>query len=565
MTKISSIESVQSLVQLAEMKGVCDVVISPGSRNAPLILSFTSNAYFNCQSVLDERTAGFVALGMSQSTGKPTMLSCTSGSAVVNYAPALAEAYYQKIPLIAITADRPKHLIDQGEGQSMRQEGVMDNFLEGSFNLVEEKSKDDAALNEQLINQAFDLAIATSKPVQINVPLSEPLYDMVEQPTAQPKDLKDDQPRARLDDSTFESLKNQWKASNKVLILVSQFVDRGSLEQTLGNLCNNPKVAVLTETTANMYNLGFVSCIDRTLELFEGGEDELQYIPDLLITVGENIISKKIKTIIRKHKANIQKHWHFGDVPRDTFQCLTELIKVNPGTTLSAISSEQDAIGEFGMRWRNAFYKAENVHKEFMASLPFSDLKVIEQVLDFIPDASNLQMGNSSVVRYIQLFNQIRTIKYHGNRGLSGIEGCTSTAAGMAIMSQNNTVLVSGDQAFRYDSNGLSLHESIDGLKVIVINNSGGNIFRIIPGPNKHVASERFIEKMDERSIQKLVDYHGCDYQSARNEESLETGLRWLFDPTSTKNEVLEVFTPRLDNPEILKAYFSKIKGVDAQ
>ncbi len=169
-------------------------------------------------------------------------------------------------------------------------------------------------------------------------------------------------------------------------------------------------------------------------------------------------------------------------------------------------------------------------------------------------------MGNSSVVRYVQLFNQIRNIRYFGNRGVSGIEGCTSTAVGAAQASDALTVLVSGDQAFRYDSNALAVKEGIEKMRIIVINNGGGNIFRIIDGPSRHEASEAFIEKKDEASIAKLVGYHGVDYLSASNLAELDQALGDLFAVERNGVAVLEVFTPRIESPEILKSYFKALR-----
>lgn len=565
MTKISSIDSVQTLVQLAELKGVRNVVMSPGSRNAPLILSFTANEYFNCHSVLDERSAGFIALGMSQASGEPTILSCTSGSAVANYVPAVVEAFYQHIPLIVITADRPKHLIDQGEGQSMRQEFFMDGHTVGSYNLVQEQGDEDAQYNERLINEAFERAANLSGPVHINIPLAEPLYETVDQPTRSPRDIKMLSPKARLGEDALTSLESIYSDSKNVLVLVSQHGGIAGLQEALVQFGNQKKVAVLTETTSNVGDLGFVSCIDRTLEIFLDRDNEVDFVPDLLMTIGENIVSKKIKNLFRKHKARVNHHWHFGAEMRDTFQCLTELISADPAATLRGLDKVKGHTSEFGMLWKNAFYQAENAHKEFLAGAPYSDLKVMELILDFIPDGTSLQMGNSSVVRYVQLFNQIRSIEYLGNRGVSGIEGCTSTAVGMSILLENTTVLISGDQAFRYDSNALSLKEDTKDLKIIVINNSGGNIFRIIPGPTDHHVSDEFIEKEDATSIKTLVEYHQCEYQEATDLESLENGLEWLMNTSTSTGAVLEVFTPRIDSPEVLKSYFSTIKGIGAQ
>lgn len=562
MTEISNISSVRSLVQIAKQKQILDVVLSPGSRNAPFILSFSAIDAFHCTSVLDERSAGFIALGMAQQKRKPVMLSCTSGSAMINYAPAMVEAFYQHIPLIAITADRPTEWIDQGEGQSIRQTSLMDGIFVKQFNLVWVKDADDQWYNERLINEAFETALQHQKPVQINVPLREPLYNVEAFDENQPVHLFQ---RARqqlsLEPDYFDKLQEKWHSAKSIMILVGQTGHHEGLEDQLRFLMDDHRVAVLTETTANLYHLGFVSCIDRTIDPFLGSNNESDYIPELLITIGGNLISKKLKAFLRKHKTHINEHWHFGAEVMDTFQSLTQLIEVEPSEVLRLLrSSKPEGAFDFGTKWKQQFFKVEQGHLAYLSTLDYTDLKAFELILDYIPDGAQIQMGNSSVVRYIQLFNQIRSVKYFGNRGVSGIEGSVSTAVGAAMASGTMVVHISGDHSFRYDSNALAANTLPSNLKIIVINNSGGNIFRIIEGPKKHEASEAFIEKVDERSIQKLVEYHDVQYLKATNLDELELAMQQLFDPENAIPIVLEVFTPRVASPNALKDYFRSLK-----
>ncbi|MEQ9187888.1 MAG: 2-succinyl-5-enolpyruvyl-6-hydroxy-3-cyclohexene-1-carboxylic-acid synthase [Cryomorphaceae bacterium] len=561
MNDISDIGAVRTLVGQLYKRSICDVVLSPGSRNAPFILSFNAIEGFQCTSVLDERSAGFVALGIAQQKGNPAVLSCTSGSAVVNYAPALVEAYYQKIPLIAITADRPAAWIDQGEGQSIRQVGLLENVVVASFNLVEEHNELDQWHNHRLVNEALETALHSSRPVQINVPLSEPLYGTAPFDLDGIPSFSFAQMKHAVVDTELDVLLNEWNEAKSIAILATDGSAGDQIQEVLRKIHDDPRVVIITETNANVYHLGYVSCIDRTIECFIGTESEAQYIPELLITVGGNVISKKLKAMFRRHKRSIVNHWHFGAEVMDTFQALTHLIDATPQAVLGRCEPVYSATGEgFGVRWKARFFEVEQKHLAFLERADYSDLKVFERILDYLPDGSVLQMGNSSVVRYIQLFNQIRGVRYFGNRGVSGIEGCTSTSVGAALGTDALTVLVSGDQAFRYDANALGVNEGRDNLRVIVINNGGGNIFRIIDGPSNHKASEAFIEKKDESSIERLVEYHGVDYLSAKNLEELDASLEKLFAPHRKSSAVLEVFTPRIESPEILKKYFSALK-----
>ena len=561
MGDISNIGSVRTLVELAAAKQIEDVVLSPGSRNAPFILSFNGHGGFNCQSVLDERSAGFIALGIAQQKNKPVILSCTSGSAVLNYTPALVEAFYQKIPLIAVTADRPSEWIDQGEGQSMRQVKLMDNIVLNAFNLVEEHSNDDRWYNSRLINEAMELAISKSMPVQINVPLKEPLYGTVPLSPTPARAFEILESKRTLSEVELDRLKATFFESERVLVLVAQGNESAECLDVLKEMNINSKVAIVTETHANLYHLGFVSCIDRTIESFLNSKAEAEYIPDLLITIGSNVISKKIKTLFRKYNSAIRHHWHFGDDVMDTYQSLTKLISADAAPVLGYLNgASENGSSQFGNQWRARFFEMEQRHIAFLKNCPFSDLKVFEMINDFIPDITRLQMGNSSVVRYIQLFNQLRTVSYFGNRGVSGIEGCTSTAIGAAQSCSDLTLLISGDQAFRYDSNALAVKNGIENLRIIVINNGGGNIFRIIDGPKDHSVSHDYIEKVDEQSIQKLVEYHDIDYKQAADMDALESGLEWLLGPECESCGVLEVFTPRIESPQVFKAYLKFLR-----
>lgn len=561
MSEISNIGSVRTLVELAAEKGIEDVVLSPGSRNAPFIISFNAFDTFKCQSVLDERSAGFVALGIAQQKQKPVIVSCTSGSAVLNYTPAMVEAFYQKIPLIAVTADRPGEWIDQGEGQSMRQIRLMDSIVVKSFNLIEEHNEDDQWYNARMVNEAFELAMSKSLPVHINVPLKEPLYETAPANTDKAPSFEFIASKRGVPESELQNLAAIFKSSQRVLILLAQGNDAANCLEPLRELNANSKVAILTETHANLYHLGFVCCIDRTIECFVNTDDEKDYIPDVLITIGSNVISKKIKTLFRRNKKGIAQHWHFGDEVMDTFQSLTKLVNADAATVLQHLKDiPQQSENQFGNRWRARFFEMEQRHLSFLESCAYSDLKVFEYITEFIPDNTHVQMGNSSVVRYIQLFNQIRTVSYSGNRGVSGIEGCTSTAVGAAQSCDEITLLISGDQAFRYDSNALSTKVNSNNLRIIVINNGGGNIFRIIDGPKNDEISYDFIEKVDEQSIRKLVEYHEVDYSEAHDLASLEKGLEWLFDVNRSTSAVLEIFTPRIESPTIFKSYLNFLR-----
>lgn len=433
-------------------------------------------------------------------------------------------------------------------------------MLAARFALVKERSEDDAWHNRRLVNEAFEVAKNQSRPVHINVPLNEPLYHTAPwKPEEAHRGFEMVCGVRQTPQNTLERMRDTWRTSSKIMVLVTQHQGGHGLLEQLRMLNDDPRVAIVTETTASLHHLGFVCCIDRTIEGFLGREIEADFVPELLITIGENIVSKKLKSWLRKHQSAIGNHWHFGSAVLDTFQCLTLLLDTPPTDVLRELIKENHtAQGSFGTQWRGQFFKAEQRHHAFLETAPYSDLSAMATVLDFLPEGWQLQMGNSSVVRYIQLFNQLGGVRYFGNRGVSGIEGCTSTAVGAAMKSDTPVLLISGDHAFRYDANGLSVQPLPDNLRIVVINNGGGNIFRIIEGPEKHGVNERYIEHAQHKSVKGLVEYHGVRYLSAGTITELEQGMEHLVSEASGCT-VLEVFTPRIESPEVLKSYFRQL------
>ncbi len=554
MTTISNIPAVQSIVKTVLHFGIDQAVLSPGSRNAPFLISFSAIESIKSESIVDERVAAFVALGKAQQTGSPVILCCTSGSAILNYSPAIAEAYYQNIPLIIITADRPKEWIDRGEGQSIRQMEVISGIVSKQVEWDYHKSEAD---NQAIINEVFKYSIEYSSPVHINVPLHEPLYGVDEMDLSISSVITNTKPDfKRIEKEDFVT---QYNSAIRIMIVCAQMNGLIDCREQVKRLSEDPRVVVLTETTANLYQLGYVCCIDRTLAAFSS--ENTDFVPDLVITIGENIISKRLKQYLRNHKERIDAHWHFGLKSMDVFDVARYSHGQNVREALASLAPTAQIVEKpFSTLWKNVFFKSEQSHLQALPELPYSDLKVFESIMDLIPDDWQIQMGNSSVVRYFQLFNQLPKNKYFGNRGVSGIDGCTSTAVGASKVSRDPVLLVSGDHAFRYDANALGVTGLPPRLKIIVINNEGGNIFRIIDGPRSQESIDVHIEHHEVKSVKGLVQYHGVEYRSASDIQSLETELAALFDSANDKTVVLEVFTPRLESPDVLKRYFASMR-----
>ena len=553
-------KGIRLLVAICKAKGLKDIVISPGSRNAPLIIEFTRDAAFRCLVVPDERSAAFVALGMAQQTGLPTAIICTSGTAPLNYSPALAEAYYQRIPLVAITADRPAEWIDQADGQAINQRGMFTNFVRRSITLPQEPSDEaDFWYLQRIVSETFDIAMGPVKgPVHINVPLREPLYGQ-EEVEEQALNLPSSLPiQSALQDELIEKLAGEWNNCKRKMIICGGLTPFNPVQKILSRLITDPSLIILTESTSNVSIENTITCIDRVLATISK-EDEKDFTPDLLVTLGGPVVSKKIKAFIRKHKP--LHHWHLDPdaLHIDTYQSLTHHIPLEPDVFLNQLNDSISLTkSTYRDKWLEKDSIAEKAHQDYIFDLQWSDMKVFETVLQYLPEGSDLQMGNSTPVRYVQLYKAFKPLNYFANRGTSGIDGCVSTAVGAAISSGKQTTLIIGDMAFFYDSNGLWHHHVPANLRIILINNGGGGIFRIIEGPAGVPELEKYFETRHQFKANNIAATFGLDYSSCSSLIELKERLP-LFYGKSEKASILEIFTPYEENAKVLSDYFKVI------
>ncbi|SDE50443.1 2-succinyl-5-enolpyruvyl-6-hydroxy-3-cyclohexene-1-carboxylic-acid synthase [Riemerella columbipharyngis] len=555
MKQYTSKRSVQILAHLLTQYGISNIVISPGSRNAPLAIHFTEFDEFNCYSIVDERSAGFVALGMAKSQKKPVAVSCTSGSAAVNYYPAVVEAFYQNIPLLILTADRPSDYTDIFDGQTIRQEELFHQHSYGDFQLLEDSKENADEINFNSIKRAIELCIEKQGPVHINIPLEEPLYELVPELPVMPSVEK------TIPKKKYEipgRLVATWNTAKKIMILVGTMDKNPKLEICLFQLAKNNNAVILTESNSNLYNEKFFNHIDRYI--FNFSEKEFQnYAPDLLITIGQNVVSKKIKQLLRK--TLIPNHWHIDPYWHpDTYFALSEKIPAKADEFLPQfIQKIKIKPQPYFTLWESLKDKIDRKHRDYCIQAPFSDFKAFEIISNYIPEQYDIHFSNSSSIRYAQLFNFSEKNKVYCNRGTSGIDGCTSTAMGYAIANENPTLLITGDISFFYDINGLWNQYIPPYTRIILLNNGEGNIFRIIPGPNTTNAVDEFIATEHAKNAETLAKHFGFNYFRAEDLPSLERSIENFFKPEH-KPKILEVYTKNCPNADTLKNYFQAMK-----
>ncbi|MEM7186849.1 MAG: 2-succinyl-5-enolpyruvyl-6-hydroxy-3-cyclohexene-1-carboxylic-acid synthase [Bacteroidota bacterium] len=554
--KFSSKILSQTIVQLCRAKEIEHVVISPGSRSAPLTIGFTEDPYFTNYSIVDERCAAFFALGLAQQLHKPVALVCTSGSALLNYYPAIAEAFYSDIPLVILSADRPAHLIDIGDGQTIRQPNVFANHICYSGNCRE--GEEHQAKNEQVINAALNTALREHGPVHINVPFSEPLYDTVNTPDVIPEDQSIDPKLPSAMSQEIDRLKDDWTKAGKIMVLIG-VLPPGQLDKALVEfLGGSEQVIVFTETTSNVHHEHFFPAIDQLIApLDEAGFQALQ--PELLITLGGMVVSKKIKAFLRNYPP--RRHYHVHEKrAQDTFFVLNDHLALTPQTALqNLLDAPSVSSSSYRTDWLAVREHRLRKHDAYLAEIAYSDFTVFAELFQAIPKHRQLQLANSATVRYAQLFSLDPSWEVFCNRGTSGIDGSTSTAIGASLVSEEPVVFLTGDLSFFYDSNALWNAYVPNNFRIIVINNGGGGIFRILPGANDTDNFNTYFETKHELTARQLAAMYGWDYSIATDTTSLRALLSEFF-AASEQPKILEVFTPSGINDQILLGYFEYIK-----
>ncbi len=552
-------QGIKNIPEICARHGVKKVIIAPGSRNAPLIFAFTAQPELECLSITDERSAAYFALGISQHSGEPVALVCTSGTAVLNFAPAISEAYYQNIPLLVFTADRPAEMIDQADGQTLRQESIYANYIKAGFNLpVETTSDADLHFCDRQVSQAIDTAMSYPQgPVQINVPLREPIYTAVPENHSQPKIIKTLAVEASLSSDSLEKLQNSWLKYQRKLIVFGVFSKNEKLNALAQKLALETDVVVLAENLSNISGKNIITQPESLFSRINSKESNDAFAPDLLITIGHSVICKQLKIFLRE-KGAIEQWQIESTMPYvDTYKSLTTIVPGKATNVLSEMSFGK-VESNFSKIYADEMSQVAMLHEAFVNNAPLSDMSVTTELLSKLPSGTVLQLANSTSVRWTQLYPARLDLTYVCNRGTSGIDGSLSTAAGYAYSSKQPTVFFTGDLSFIYDSNGLWNNYIGDNLKIIVLNNNGGNIFRFIGDKELMKNSLDFFTTPHHVLIKPLVEAYGLDYLSCSETSELEKRIEQLLN--SEKATVLEVFTDSDLNTENYKGYFKNIK-----
>jgi 2-succinyl-5-enolpyruvyl-6-hydroxy-3-cyclohexene-1-carboxylate synthase len=554
--KISNKIVVQNILSECIKHNISHVVFSPGSRNSPFAITFDAHPDITTHVIHDERVAGFFALGIAQTINKPVILCCTSGSALLNYFPAISEAFYREIPLIVISADRPKKLVNKGHGQTIMQSNVYGEHVNNSLS-IEDLNPQDLITETALL---FSNASSVPKgPAHLNVHLEEPLYEIsnksgfFENVILRNQTVKN--PILSLEDLALFNDK-------KILVLCGQGPEDSRLKKALVGFNRNSNVIVLNENTSGINDQSFINCIDRILNGIDE-KNEKRYTPDVIITIGGAIVSKRIKAFFIKNKP--KKHFAIKHsvIGTDLFLRIDKHIKTEASLFFEMLNKKTTLLNS--KNFKGIWQQLDTTIKDqipifFEKPSKQTDLEIFHALYQVLPEKCTLHLGNSSVVRYMQLFDPVPNVKYECNRGTSGIDGSTSTAIGSAIAEpQKQHVFICGDVSFIYDSNAMWIRPFPENLKMIVIDNKGGGIFKIIEGAKSSPQLERYFEAKHQTHAEDVAKGFGIKIFTPEKKSRLQEQIISFFEHKEAQLLVLK--TDSVENPKNLDAFFKHLRN----
>lgn len=576
-----TLQNLFNCIDIAVKHHIKHWIVSPGSRVAPLTLGIVRHHNTEKITVTDERSAGFIALGKAMALLNDKNwhrendfvgLACTSGSAVYNYAPAITEAFYQQIPLLILTADRPPEWVGQQDGQTIQQKNIFGSHVKAFFEIpVDFLHQDSIWYAERIMNEAC-LALKTEPyaPIHINIPIREPFYPEKEEKIVPntTRIWKEFSANLQLSLQQWHEIFILWEECENKLIVAGQNFSNLPLQQNLQKLYQDFQIPIVADSLANLHHLDFIHHHDIFLQNLST-EQKKQIQPEILITFGKSLISKSLKLFLKQFPPKYHLHIQAKGEVADTFQTITHIIRLEPNEFWKKLYEdwdlktmlERDEEGEkdeYILAWEhyehlaaqkiNRFFVNENHH--------FSEFEAVGEILENLPKNINLHIGNSMPIRYVNFWGiQHQEISVFCNRGTSGIDGCVSTAVGTALMNPEKiTVLVVGDLSFLYDKNGLWHHHLPKNLKIIVLNNFGGNIFSMIDGAKNQPELMTYFHTPHTQTMEKFAEIFGLAYQVAHDKHTLQASLSILFENNELP-QLLEILTDRENNTKVWEKF----------
>lgn len=550
------------LAQLLAEYGVEDVVLCPGNRNAPIIMAVErqveakalaksgakadadaeaeAGGRLRAVTVVDERVAAFVALGMAAQSGKATAVVCTSGSALLNCAPAVAEAYYRHIPLVVVSADRPADFIDNGQPQTVRQRGALDNIVRCSVDIEpEDGSERQLAYATRRLNRALTAAVGHPRgPVHINIQIDTPLANEADAFIGEHfRKISITGPTMELSTPQARALGRELAPPRKVLIVCGAMAPDARVRRAVSRLAAIPNIAVVAETVANVgCGVATTACnIDAVIAAAADESRQRQMQPDVLITLGAPLVAGRLGAFLSDGAC--EEHWCISEeaAPADTYGILTRHIQLPPASFLPQLASavqpfRHSNAAEFSAMWCRAAQMARYAVATFRPSTRWNDFTAMREIANINGTKFNVHISNGMNIRLFQTLNHRPFHRVDCNRGVSGIDGSTSTAIGAAMVTETPVLLLSGDMSAQYDIGALALNGIPPTFRMVVFSNGGGNIFRVVePTRNLEERERRFCNIVN-LPLEQLANSYGFNYYRARAMDELRCLLPDFLD-----------------------------------
>ena len=548
--------NILQLAALLKAHGIRKIVISPGSRNIPITKTLLQVPDFTCYPVTDERSAGFFALGLSLHGGTPAAIVCTSGSALLNIFSAVSEAYYQQVPLVVISADRPAAWIGQMDGQTMPQSGIFGSLVKMSVSLPDIKTDEDEWHCNRLINEAIlETTHHGRGPVHINVPVSEPLFNETVAELPVPRVIRRYQGLNKYEED-FQPLIDRLNKYKKRLVVAGQMNMIYLFDKKYSRLLGK-QFAWFTENLSNRTIPGQpIRRIDELLYPMDKATQE-NMRPDLLITFGGHVISRRLKYFLRNHKPT--EHWHVasdGAVADLYGGALTTVIEMDPFEFWERMATLiEDVPPAYPRQWETLAAKLPQ------PDFSYSEMYAVGALMEKLPSGCSLHLGNGSAVRYAQMFSLPDDVEVLSNRGINGIDGSVSTALGYSVASDRLNFLLVGDLGFFYDLTALWNSNYGSNIRILLLNNGGGELFQALPKLELDDRGRRFVAGTHSADAAAWAQSRGFRYAQAHDKQELDAALAAFTEPSIGRQpQLLEVFTDKASDVEMLRQYYHSLR-----
>lgn len=550
----TEIRNIQILVAMLKAYNVRDIVMAPGGSDIPIIHSIETDQFFKCYSVVDERSLVYFAMGLSQQKNVPVACICTSGTAVCNFLPGMTEAFYQDVPLIAITADKNPYRLNQLETQKIDQTHIFNGVCKKSVSLPVINTAEEEWYCERLINEALvELYHHGAGPVHINIPVMGKItiYNVQTLPEVRKINyILEGDP-----DDKWSNYVQKLKNTKNILIVVGQNINFDEkMIELLNKFFATYDCAISVEHLSNLKCNGSII----TYPITDSNDKNIfsKVKPDLVISMGNNVASAQIKPMIRLYAKECE-HWQIDPAGRirDMFSCLTAVFECSVKQFFEHFVKEIEKEVEhtYYNKWVSCISKIE------IPEVDFSDFWVVQKLSQKIPSGSVLHSAILDSTRLFQFFNIAPEIKAYSNVGALGIDGCLSTFLGQAAATDALAFCVLGDLSYFYDMNATGIRHVRKNVRIILLNNGGASEFHFIVGKNNISTINNYISAEHKKRAESWAESLKYDCYVVTSKKEFEDVLP-ILTSKSDRPIFVEVVTDMESDADVVKAFYKNVR-----